>query len=307
MRIINVSLDQLKTQRTPVVACIGYFDGMHKGHQALVKATIEKAKEYNCESGLITFDPDPWVTIKGMKDVKHITPIQQRINLAVEFGIRNIFILNFTKEMAAISPEDFVHKVLHSCNIKCLICGFDYHYGQFGKGDIESLKKDADFEVDVVEAVNDEEGKISSTRITQLIEDGDVHKAEELLGYAYRVEGYVRHGSAKGRTIGYPTANVKISSEYLEPKTGVYAAYVLVDGKKYKAMVNVGHNPTFNYSNELSIEAHILDFSGDLYGHRLKISFKYYIRPERKFQYVGNLKMQLEQDEFAVRTLLREG
>ena len=279
MRIVNVKLGEIRKQKNPVVACIGYFDGMHKGHQALVNATIEKAKELG---------------------------VQQRINIAVELGIKNIFILNFTKEMAALSPLDFI-KVLDSCNIKALICGFDYHYGQFGKGDIESLKRDADFEVIVIDAVSDSEGKISSTRITNLIEDGEVHKAEELLGYAYRVEGYVVHGNAKGRTIGYPTANVSVPSEYLEPKSGVYACFALVDGKKYKAMVNIGHNPTFNYTETMSLEAYILDFSGDLYDKRLKISFKYYLRPEKKFKYIGNLKMQLEQDEFAVRTLLREG
>lgn len=306
MRIVNVKLGEIRKQKNPVVACIGYFDGMHKGHQALVNATIEKAKELGVESGLITFDPDPWVTLRNAKDVKHITPLQQRINIAVELGIKNIFILNFTKEMAALSPLDFI-KVLDSCNIKALICGFDYHYGQFGKGDIESLKRDADFEVVVVDAVNDNEGKISSTRITNLIEEGEVHKAEELLGYAYRVEGYVVHGNAKGRTIGYPTANVSVPSEYLEPKGGVYACFALIDGKKYKAMVNIGHNPTFNYTETMSLEAYILDFSGDLYDKRLKISFKYYLRPEKKFKYIGNLKMQLEQDEFAVRTLLREG
>ena len=306
MRIVNVKLGEIRKQKNPVVACIGYFDGMHKGHQALVNATLEKAKELGVESGLITFDPDPWVTLRDAKDVKHITPLQQRINIAVELGIKNIFILNFTKEMAALSPLDFI-KVLDSCNIKALICGFDYHYGQFGKGDIESLKRDADFEVVVIDAVNDNEGKISSTRITNLIEEGEVHKAEELLGYAYRVEGYVVHGNAKGRTIGYPTANVSVPSEYLEPKGGVYACFALIDGKKYKAMVNIGHNPTFNYTETMSLEAYILDFSGDLYDKRLKISFKYYLRPEKKFKYIGNLKMQLEQDEFAVRTLLREG
>ena len=305
MRIVNVKLGEIRKQKNPVVACIGYFDGMHKGHQALVNATLEKAKELGVESGLITFDPDPWVTLRDAKDVKHITPLQQRINIAVELGIKNIFILNFTKEMAALSPVDFI-KVLDSCNIKALICGFDYHYGQFGKGDIESLKRDADFEVIVIDAVSDSEGKISSTRITNLIEEGEVHKAEELLGYAYRVEGYVVHGNAKGRTIGYPTANVSVPSEYLEPKSGVYACFALVDGKKYKAMVNIGHNPTFNYTEAMSLEAYILDFSGDLYDKRLKISFKYYLRPEKKFKYIGNLKMQLEQDEFAVRTLLRE-
>lgn len=306
MRIIKMGIDTKRVYTNPMCACIGYFDGMHKGHQALVNATIEKAKELGVESGLITFDPDPWVTLRDAKDVKHITPLQQRINIAVELGIKNIFILNFTKEMAALSPVDFI-KVLDSCNIKALICGFDYHYGQFGKGDIESLKRDADFEVIVIDAVSDSEGKISSTRITNLIEEGEVHKAEELLGYAYRVEGYVVHGNAKGRTIGYPTANVSVPSEYLEPKSGVYACFALVDGKKYKAMVNIGHNPTFNYTETMSLEAYILDFSGDLYDKRLKISFKYYLRPEKKFKYIGNLKMQLEQDEFAVRTLLREG
>lgn len=304
MRIERIELEHLRQQTRPVVACIGYFDGVHKGHQALIKATIDKAKELNCESALITFDPDPWVTIKDIKDVKHITPLSERINLAVSFGIGNIYILSFTKAMADLSPEDFDHIILGSCNIRTLVCGFDFSYGRFGAGNIETLKASSNFDVIVVDAVEDAEGKISSTRITTLIENGEVDKAEQLLGYPFYINGYVKHGNAQGRKIGFPTANISFSNEYLDLKNGVYAGYVTVSGKRHRAMINVGHNPTFNYSRGISLEAHLLDFDKEIYDHRVKVEFKKYLREERKFQSILNLQMQLEQDEFSVRNLL---
>lgn len=304
MRIERIQYPQVRKIPVPMVACIGYFDGMHLGHQALIKKTIEVAKELDVESALITFDPDPWVTLKNLENVKHITPLNQRTNLAVKMGIDNIIILSFTKEMANLSAQSFLNDILMKCNLKALVCGFDFHYGKNGEGDVHRLKKDASFDVYEIASVDEGGEKISSTRITKCIEEGDMELAERLLGYPFEIIGYVRHGKHQGVTIGFPTANIAYSDEFLLPKPGVYAGYAFVNGAKYMCMINIGHNPTFNYSQELSMEAHLIDFKGNLYDRRIRIQFKKYIREEKKFQFVGNLIMQLEQDRFAIRKYL---
>ena len=133
MRIIKMGIDTKRVYTNPMCACIGYFDGMHKGHQQLIRHTIEMSKRLHCESALITFDPDPWVTIKHIKDVKHITTMRERINRAVEYGIQNIIILQFTSEFSQLSPEDFVNEILSKISLKGIVCGFDFHMVQWEK------------------------------------------------------------------------------------------------------------------------------------------------------------------------------
>ncbi len=305
MRILKISLDSARICPVPVAACIGYFDGMHRGHQALIRKTVEFAEKYSCETALITFDPDPWVRVKKQADVKHITTMQQRVELAAKFGIRNIIILDFTDEMAALTPEEFHTRILKRCNLKALVCGFDFHYGCRGSGSSETLRQAGDFELAVVDAVLDNGIKISSTRISELICSGQMEEAERLLGFPFEMEGKVIHGRHVGSSIGFPTANVEVPAEYILPLPGVYAAYIIVKGKMYKAMVNLGHNPSINYSVILSLEAHILDFSEDIYGERVFIRFKSYLRKEVKFMNQTNLVMQLELDQKNVRKLLK--
>lgn len=280
MRVINISCTSHSIQRIPLCACIGYFDGMHLGHQALIHKTLEMAEKYDCESALITFDPDPWVTIKGMNDLHHITTMRQRINLAVSFGIENIVILKFTKEMSEKSPEEFVREILGQINLKGIVCGFDFHYGYKGQGNSETLKQQADFEVSVVEAVSDETGKISSTRISEAIVQGNMPEANRMLGYEYQIEGRVIHGRHIGTGMGFPTANVGYSKEYILPKKGVYVCYARIGSVFCRAMVNIGHNPTVNYTDKMSLEAHLIDFKGDLYGKMITVYFIQYLRPE---------------------------
>ena len=306
MRIIMVGLDHSRAAQTPLCACIGYFDGMHKGHQALVRKTVEMAKEKKCESAMITFDPDPWVTIKGMQNVQHISTMRQRMNKAVAFGIQNIVILRFTKEMSQLSPEDFVTKVLGKLNLHGLVCGFDFHFGAFGKGDGNMLKEMAPYDVEIVREVDDSLGKISSTRISQCIVNGEMEKARDMLGSPYCIEGVVIHGRHQGTGMGFPTANIRYSEEYLLPKTGVYACMASVNKQKYMAMVNLGHNPTFNYKEQLSLEAHLLDFEGDIYGKYISLDFLHFVREEKKFRSKENLIMQLEQDVRKVREMLQD-
>jgi len=290
--------------KSPVAACIGYFDGLHIGHQELIRRTNALARENQCESALITFDPDPWVTIRGEKDVHHITTMKQRINLSVEFGIQNIFILEFSKEMSELPPHDFVTRILSMCNLKALVCGYDFRYGYRGAGTPETLAAEHLFSVTVVAPVEAGGTKVSSTRISALIENGSVREAAALLGYPFTIEGTVDHGHHQGTGMGYPTANISADREYLLPKPGVYACYVIVHHQRYRAMVNLGHNPTFNYSPVLSLEAHLLYFSGDLYGERLEVQFISFLREEKKFRSKENLIMQLEQDVQTVRKLL---
>ena len=169
MRVIRVDLNHLKHSRIPMCACIGYFDGLHRGHQKLIEKTCELGRKYNCETALITFDPDPWVVIKGMSNVKHLSTMAQRMNRAVSYGIDNIVLLNFTRDMSELSPQDFVDKILGSLNLKALVCGFDFSFADHGKGNAAFLQEHAPFEVAVIARVEDEKGKISSTRISECV------------------------------------------------------------------------------------------------------------------------------------------
>ncbi len=306
MRIITIGTATTQKITVPMCACIGYFDGMHKGHQALIHKTVEMAAAKGCETALITFDPDPWVAIKGIEDVQHISTMQQRFNRAESFGIQNIVILKFTKEMSALTPEAFLKDILGKLTLQGLVCGFDFHYGKRGMGSIDTLRRDADFDIAVVDAVTDAEGKISSTRISNCITEGEMEKAADMLGCWFSIEGTVVHGRHQGTGMGFPTANIRYSSEYLLPKGGVYAGFILLDGVRYPAMVNLGHNPTFNFRTKMSLEAHMIDFEGDIYNRAVVCEFVSFMRPEQKFESRDHLIAQLHTDIENVRNLLKK-
>lgn len=299
MKTWKLSLGQECPCTCPIAACIGYFDGLHRGHQGLIKQAVTLARQLGCESALITFDPDPWVTIKGIGEVKHITTMQQRIQLAQQQGIQHFFVLDFDKQMAAMKPEQFMEFILMQINLKGLVCGFDFHYGAQGQGNAESLQtlaKDR-FEFVQVDSINDEWGKISSSRIVDCIERGQVAQARILLGYPYTMTGKVIHGNAQGKSrLGFPTANCAVDKEFIVPMRGVYIGKVQIKGKQLPAMINIGHNPTFNERHMISIEAHILNFNQDIYGEPIAVMFYEFIREERKFESIDALIQQLNKD-----------
>lgn len=307
MRMITIEMENRKVYQGPITACIGYFDGVHLGHQALIRKTVETAKANGSEPSLITFDPDPWVAIKGVdpSSIHHISTFRERLDRIVSFGIVNVIILKFTHEMSALSSADFCTQILGRLNIRAMICGFDFHYGYMGKGNSETLAREMGVPVSVVKAVEDEKGKISSTRICCAIEKGDMEEVRHLLGTSYQMSGTVVHGRHIGTSLGFPTANIDYGKEYLVPACGVYAGQVIVKGKKYMAMINVGHNPTLNYRNDISIEAHILDFNEDIYDCSIRVIFHTFLRPEMKFANMNNLIMQLEQDASHVRRIFQ--
>lgn len=298
MKITSFSLNDNFKLDKPIAACIGYFDGLHLGHKALIDKTIEYAKKNNCESALITFCPDPWITIKGIKDVKHLSTMKQREVLLEKMGIEHLIIIEFTQEVASLPHDEFVKNILIPFDIKALICGFDFHYGYKGIGSAATLNSDSEgkFETFIIDSIDEESSKISSSRITNYIEEGHIEHANLLLGYAYTIEGLVIHGKNKGKAIGFPTANILVDNELIIPRTGVYAGYINVKNQEYKAIINIGHNPTFNFNDSLSVEVNIIHFNEDIYGESVTVKFMNRLRDEKKFDTIQQLIEQLNLD-----------
>lgn len=298
MKVLNIVLNEQLLIDEDLAACIGYFDGFHYGHQGLFNQTLKAAKERNLKSALITFDPDPWVIIKGIDNITHLSSMEDRIKWAEDLGFDYFLILNFTREMSSLEPSKFVEEVLLKNRIKYLVCGFDFHFGAFGKGDAAFLKtynKDV-LRVKEIEEIVYEGSKISTTRITECIDKGDIEKANILLTRPYTLNGVVVKGNQKGRTIGFPTANIKLTNNYVMPQNGVYIGKVMIDNEEYQAMINIGHNPTFNLVDHTSIEAHIIDFNGDIYNKNIKVMLYKFIREEKKFDTVNDLIDELKKN-----------
>jgi riboflavin kinase/FMN adenylyltransferase len=296
MNIYNLSIDNNFVMDKPIVGCIGYFDGLHLGHQILIKETIKQAQQIHVESCLISFTPDPWLVINHLDNTKHINTFDQRLEIIESLGIDNVIFVDFTLEVAHLTPEIFLFKILYRCNLKMLVCGFDFHYGYRGKGNIDTLINDSKdlftiVEVDKVIYLNE---KVSSTRIIKEINNGNVELVNKLLNYDYFIESRVIKGRQKGRTIGYPTCNLEENKEIVVMKNGIYIGFVNYKGKIYKAMINIGHNPTFNYIESNSIEVHILDFTKEIYGEKIKLIFKKYICDEKKYDNINDLKNALK-------------
>lgn len=289
---------------TPISACIGYFDGFHLGHQALFNKTLAKAKALNQLSAIISFSPDPLTILNPKAKIQHLTSLDDRKILAEKYGFDVWITIEFNQEMARLAPEKFI-ELLKYVNIQNLVCGFDFSFGDQGKGKTDDLllAMDESFKVEVVEAVEYNSQKISTSFIKQSLSDGHVELVEHLLGRTYGLKGIVVKGRQIGRTIGYPTANIVINSEYLIPKLGVYSGFVEIDGLQYSSMIGLGYNPTVTNDHVISVEAHIFDYDRDIYGLEVTFLFKHYLRGEIKFDSLDDLMKQLEKDEFACRTL----
>lgn len=265
---------------------VGFFDGVHKGHQAVIQNAKEMAKQLNIESAVMTFDPHPSIVLGGRKEqVFYITPLQQKLDVLEEFGVENVFVVNFTSDFAKLSPEDFIQYFIKDLNVKHVTAGFDFSFGQFGKGKMETMQElsNGEYGVTVIEKQSDEEEKISSTRIRAYLQDGDMESAAKLLGRAFEVPGIVVHGDKRGSTIGFPTANIQSMEGNFIPATGVYAVKILVQDKWYDGVCNVGYKPTFKNpeDKQLSIEVHILDFDKNIYGEEVKVGWYKRIRSEK--------------------------
>lgn len=281
----------------PTVLVLGYFDGIHLGHKALFERARKVADERGLTVTVLTYPESPRLAFSRFTPelLLHLTSQEQRYLLLEKNGVDQLVMTPFTSEFASNTPEEFIERYVKGLNAQALVAGFDYHFGNC-RADVQDLMELFDGQVEIVSEVSLSGEKVSSTRIRQAIQSGDVSLANQLLGYPFMTEGIVVHGDARGRTIGYPTANLAPLDRVYLPSEGVYVAEVEVDGKRYRAMTSVGKNVTFD-GTELRIEAHIFGFDRFIYGEKMTIFWLEKIRDMVKFDGIEGLMEQMKSDE----------
>ncbi len=288
---------------------IGNFDGVHYGHQQLFATVVKKARSINGTSVAITFDPHPLqVLLPG--GIKLISTCQQKEELIELSGIDALLVIPFTKEFAKTTADSFVADLLvRKLGVKELVVGYDYAFGKGRSGNIEFLKKQGqlyNFPVTVVEACYIGDQLVSSTKIRELVKEGKMADARELLGRFYQIRGTVQVGKQRGgKVIGFPTANLKFNEEDLVPKHGVYVTQVSCEGRHYGGILNIGYNPTFG-EEQLVAETHIFDFNEDIYGKPIKVNLLKFLRSERKFSGAKELAEQIGNDVILAKKILAQ-
>ncbi|WAA13560.1 riboflavin biosynthesis protein RibF [Fervidibacillus halotolerans] len=284
----------------PLSLAIGYFDGIHIGHQKVIGTAKEEAEKRGLHSGVMTFDPSPKAVLGNPEKVKYLTLLHEKKQRIQALGIDYFIIVPFTKEFSKLSPEQFIEQYIVQLNVKHLVAGFDYTYGRYGKGNMNTIKQLSEnrFSYTVIEKMMVQNEKISSTSIRNLIKLGNVDQVPAMLGRHYTISGTVVHGEKRGRTIGFPTANIDVDHRYVLPKDGVYAVEVFVNGQWIPGVCNIGFKPTFhNERRQRMIEVHLLNFQDDLYGESVNIKWYKRIREERKFTSVDELSKQITRDK----------
>lgn len=291
------SIEQIEIIKDSVVT-IGNFDGLHRGHQVLIKKATEYAKVNNLNSVVFTFKNHP-VNYFRPNSVKNIITNEEKVNILKSMGVDYIISIPFDEYMTKISGHDFVKEILlDTLGAKKVIVGHDFTFARNKEGNINllhELSKKYNFLLEIVEPIKLDNIRISSTYIRNLISDGSVDKVYKYLGRNYQLSGEVIHSKKLGRTIGFPTANIRINENMIVPKVGIYVTKVYIDKYVYYGATNIGYNPTVN-GNTLSIETNILEFDEDIYGKVITIEFLERIRDEKKFSGIEELKQQLQKD-----------
>lgn len=293
------------------VVTIGAFDGVHVGHQTIINRMLRIAKKFKGEAVLVTFDPHPRLVLQKSSKIKLLTSIQERIDLLEKVGIKHLIIIPFDKSFSNLTSLEFVRDILvKKIGTKRLVIGYDHHFGRNREGSFEHLKKYGSFygfDVEEIPAQEVNDINVSSTKIRSALEGGDVTRAAKYMGHPYTIVGTVIKGEQIGRSIGFPTANIKVkNSNKLIPKEGVYAVRVLFLNQIYTGMLNIGYRPTLGQDNLLSIEVNIFNFDENIYGQELKLEVIQLVRNETKFTSVNNLKLQLEQDLKSCKKILKD-
>lgn len=285
-----------------MVMALGYFDGVHLGHQQVIKHAKQKASELGIKSAVMTFDPHPSVVLRNLtQQVEYITPLEEKVRLISELGIDFCFIVRFTSEFANLVPQEFIDQYIIGLNVRHVVAGFDYSYGKLGKGTMETLPFHSRnyFTFSVIPKLTHGHEKVSSTLIRSCIKEGDFTQLPDLLGRFYTINGTVIHGDKRGRTIGFPTANIGLEDPYLLPPLGVYAVKIKVKEIWYEGVCNVGYKPTFHQKQmeRPSIEVHIFNFNEDIYDQVVLVEWHLFLRNERKFSGIDELVKQIETDK----------
>jgi len=283
------------------VAAIGLFDGIHLGHQMVIQKAIDQARVAGKTSAVVTFHPNPAVVLSGgKKPANYILPLKEKFAVLEEMGVDRVYNIRFDKQLSKLSPARFLEHFITQLHITHLVAGFDYSFGHKGAGNMKNIDSymNGEFTYEVMDKLTDTDEKISSTRIRKELEAGNVTEVSRLLGRPYTTTAPVIEGDKRGRTIGFPTANMEINADLRLPTRGVYAVLTFVHDKEYIGLANIGFVPTFKTGEpELSLEVYILDFDADIYGKEITIEWLEKVRDEKKFSGVEELVTQLRADE----------
>ena len=276
---------------------LGTFDGVHRGHRRVIGTAVEHAREQGLRPIVVTFDPHPLRVLQPADPPPLLTDTAAKAEIAAGLGAEELLAIPFTKELSQMEPEDFVADVLVGVlGTRQVSVGANFHFGRAARGDVDLLRSREEFQTTVVPLVELGDSPVSSSRIRELIADGDVAAAAELLGAPYRMEGEVVSGDARGRELDMRTANIAPAPGVLIPKAGIYAATARVEGREVPAAVSIGVRPTFEDDGDLRIEAHLIGWEGDLYGRRLRLSLLERLRDELKFDSADDLQKQMRAD-----------
>lgn len=287
---------KLDTAQKTVVA-LGNFDGLHKAHMAVLNNSVNEAHKRGVKSAVLQFSEHPQNIIKN-RAISLITDNDSKMKLLDEAGVDIVFLKHFDEEFMGLSPLEFVEFLVRELNPVALSVGYDYRFGHKAVGDIETLKmlcQEKGIDVIVTDEVTENGIPVKSTAIREYLTAGEIEKANAMLGRNFTLRGKVKKGFQNGRKIGFPTANVDVDENIILPLDGVYTGYTTVDGVRYKSLVNVGMNPTV-CGKEITVESHILDFDGDIYGKVIEVEFCRRIRGEIKFASLEDLKKQIQLD-----------
>ncbi|XCF05893.1 bifunctional riboflavin kinase/FAD synthetase [Tamlana crocina] len=283
------------------VVTIGTFDGVHIGHQKIIKRLIKTGEEFGLKSVILTFFPHPRMVLQKDSNIKLINTIEERHRILNDLGLDYLLIKEFTQEFSRLSAEDFVKQILvDKLHARRVIIGYDHRFGRNRNADINDLKQFGEtygFEVEEISAQDIDDVSVSSTKIRTALQEGDIAKANAYLGYPFMLTGVVAKGKGLGRQLNFPTANIQIPEDYkLIPKQGAYIVSSKINNKTVFGMMNIGTNPTVNGSQQ-TIEVHFFDFDADIYGETIQVDLLQRIRDEQRFESVEALKAQLSLDK----------
>ncbi|MDF0478793.1 riboflavin biosynthesis protein RibF [Vagococcus sp. PNs007] len=303
MEIIEIHHPYNESQlpKEEVVLVLGFFDGVHRGHQAVINRGKEEAKAKGLKLAVMTFNQHPSIVFQKIDPttMTYLTTVEQKANHMEKLGVDILYVIEFTSSFASLSPQAFVDQYMVGLHAKSVVAGFDYTYGPRDIATMANLPNYTQDRLDVITVpkLEDHDVKVSSTEIRDFLAAGDMEKATEFLGYIYSIEGTVVHGDARGRTLGFPTANIKVSHLTRLPRKGVYAVKIKVANKWHEGMAQIGRNITFEPGRDITVEVNILDFNQDIYGEQVAVEWYHYLRDEIKFDGVEGLIKQLNQDK----------
>lgn len=291
------SLEEISIQNAWLT--IGVFDGIHRGHREIIRKLTTDAHADHAPAVLLTFDPHPASVLTG-RDIKCLTTPDERADLLGDLGVDIVITQRFTPDLSTVPAHEYMLRLKETLGLKRLLIGYDFALGKGREGNASRLTeigRELNYSVEVINAISDESGVISSTEIRKLVSTGNVSEAAKLLGYNYNLSGPIIHGAERGRSISFPTANVDYPKQKVTPSNGIYACWAYLGQEKIMAATNIGFNPTFTPERQTpSLEAYLLDFDRDIYGQSLKLEFVSRIRDELKFDSVEALIAKIHED-----------